>query len=349
MNMNQGASSCLALLLTVAVAASCDRTPTRPTVDTTPPAAPPPAQPPPVRVELLAPRTIALGATAQLQAIGHWSDGTTRDITATTGFSSSDPGVLAISETGLATAVKSGESYLRTVTYPTSPVQEVVVVPEGTFRVRGRLFDAPDGLPITEATVETDGVVPVVTDLYGWFTIYGARGNSRLRITKAGYRTSEVTLAITDHHFTSLTMTLTAPRLDVSGSYELTIEAPAECRNEIPASLVTRRYATTITYTGLRFDGRLSGADFISGSNVFRGWSDPTGVSVVFDDTSYYYGQPDVLEKIDDSRALQIVGSAVLAADGRNFSGLFTGSFVIVPRDGFAARCRGSSRLALTR
>ena len=132
-------------LVTLALAASCNRTPTAPSIRPPPPpeATPPqPRQPVIERVELTAPRTLAPATSTQLRVIGYWSDGTTQDITDTASFHSSRPEVLTISTGGMAAAIKVGESFISAQTTPSVSLRvggirpqhvvdnrEIVVVP----------------------------------------------------------------------------------------------------------------------------------------------------------------------------------------------------------------------------
>src|SRR5688572_7359842 len=86
-------------LLMLALTAAC-RSPTTPSEQ----------EPVISRLEMIAPRTLAPGATAQIRVIAHWSDGRTEDVTARAIFRSFRPDVLAISPDGTITALKLGES-----------------------------------------------------------------------------------------------------------------------------------------------------------------------------------------------------------------------------------------------
>ena len=61
-------------LLTLALATSCDRTPTRPSTRVPPEGPQPPVEVITTRIELIVPRTLAPGGTAQLSLIAHRSD-----------------------------------------------------------------------------------------------------------------------------------------------------------------------------------------------------------------------------------------------------------------------------------
>lgn len=339
-------------LLTLALAVSCDRIPTTPSTSLPPQ---PPPDPAITRVELIAPGTLAPGETAQLRVVAHRSDGRTEDVTATASLHSSQPDVLAISPDAMTTALKLGESFVTATSKGYGNSQEIVVVPEGTFRVVGRVSEADTpSVALAEARVETDGgVPPVLTDSVGYFRFYGVRGNSRVRVTKPGYVATEVRLAIADHHTENIALALAAPRTDVSGTYHLTIEAPPACRTEVAEPLFTRRYAAQLTQNGAQIRGTLSGTHLAAGSSAFYGRVEPTRVVLdfVYDPYERVAG---LLEIIDEATSLVISGMAQLTATDSGFAGGFSGSFLIFPSDPRSGgqprtHCSGPSRVTLTR
>ena len=335
----------------VASLTSCNRTPT------TPSAAVPPLT---TRVELVAPRTLAPGETVQLRVIAHQSDGSTEDITATATFYSQPSGVLAISPDGRATALKLGDAFVTGQSATHSSTSEVIIVPDGTFRVVGRVVeeDTP-GLPVGDVRVEAEGgVPPASTDLGGLYRLYGVGGHARIRVSKSGYITKELTLAISDHHTENVALAIGGPRLDAGGTYQLTIEASSDCHGQIPEALLTRRYVAGITQSRSTIGGMLSGANFAIGrfggrSNFFSGQVDPTGFALEFNYYNAYDTDPSLVEIIDDT-TLVIEGRARLSPAGPDFHGTLDGSFIVFAGDTHGstppAVCRSPShRVALTR
>jgi len=314
--------------LTLALAASCDRN--RPTTPSGPPVV--------TAVELIAPRTLAPDATTQLRLIARRSDGATEDITATAKFHSSAPGVLAVSPDGIAAASTVGDAFLTGHTDRHTSTREVVVVPDGTFRVVGRVVEEETpGLPVGGARVETDGGVPSAsTDLDGNYRLYGVHGGAHLRVSKVGYSTKEVTLAIFDHHTQNVSLALAGPRVDIAGTYQMTIEASSDCRGRLPDALLTRRYAAAITHDGAAIRVLLSGASFVSGrfgsqsAVVISGRVEPTGVVLELSPLAYYT-DPTLVEIVDATTYLVIDGEARLSPAGPSLTGTLRGHFLVYP------------------
>lgn len=361
--------------LTVAALASCSRTPTTPSG----------AAPFTTRVELIAPGTLAPGATAQLRLIAHQSDGSAQDTTATAtfydrpAFYDRSEGVLAISPGGVVIALKVGESFVigseRRGSGRSSTPREIVVVPDGTFRVLGQVVEEGTvGLPVGDVRVETDGGVPSAsTDFGGHYRLYGVPADARLRVSKNGYVTKELTLAISDHHTENVALALAGPRADVAGVYQLTIDAAPECRGQLPDELLTRRYAAAISQIGAAIQVVVTGANFDSGgitggSTVIPGRVDqvpgPGGVQrthvelLLLWPTHCERTEPDsrVVEIIDDTTTLEMLGGASLFSAGANFAGTLTGDIRIFnrpqchPSSQLRARCQSTShRVTLTR
>ena len=337
-------------LLSLALAASCDRTPTTPN-----PQAPPEPAPEPFirRIELIAPPTLAPGATTQLRVIGHRSDGSTQDITGTATLGVSAPDVLVVSQDGLLRALKLGESSVTAASVPFSSGREVVVVPDGTFRVTGRISESgtPTAL-LQNARVEVSGGPSTFTDGVGIYRLYGVGGNSRLRVSKPDYVSQEIVLVITDHHVENIALTLASPRLQVAGTYQMRIEVAPECRGQIPAPFHTRQYTADVMQQGARIEGTVSGANF--SSNTFAGRVDAREVflDILYD--AYYYGGGDLIEVVDEQTYLVFWGQASLVQSGRSLTGGLWGSIMVFDRSPAArtppkASCYAGHHLTLTR
>ena len=123
----------------VAALAACDRSPA-----TTPTAPTAPNDPASItRVVVVSPPTLAPGATTQLGLNAVYSDGTTRDVTGAATFTGGPRDVIAISPTGAVTALKLGDAAVTGYLFANqgSAARELVVVPDGTFRVVGRVIE----------------------------------------------------------------------------------------------------------------------------------------------------------------------------------------------------------------
>jgi hypothetical protein len=318
--------------LTLAYAAACDRSHPSPTSPT------PPART--RRLELMAPRSLAPGATAQLRLVAHWSDGVDEDVTRTASFFSNDPDVLRVSSAGMVDALTRGEAVVSWHVEFSSGTHEIVVVPAGTYRVVGRVsVETEPSVAVGGALVESDGVPETFTDFSGQYRLYGVAAHGRLRISKTAYVTREIPLAISDHHTENIALTRSEPGAIVEALYQMTIEAGNECRGQIPEPLLTRRYAAAITQKESEIRVVLTGARFFPD---FVGPSDTTTIpGFIYQPegrlqldlawpTHCEGTEPDsrVVEIINDTTYLEISGSGQLLRTGDGFAGTFRGLYL---------------------
>jgi hypothetical protein len=356
MNINKAdAGFTVSSILVLALAMACERAPTTPT----------PSEPVVTRVEVIAPRSLAPGANVQLQLIGHRTNGSTLDLTSTARFYTNASETLQTSSTGMTTALRLGEGVVVGQTDTLSSSREIVVVPDGTYRVVGRVFEeSAPSLPVAGARVESAGALPMDTDFSGQYRLYGVAGAGRLRISKTGYLTRDVALSIADHHIEDVSLPVAGPRVDVAGVYQMTIDVGVECREKIPEALQARRYTAAITQLGSEIRVVLTGARFFpqfsspSSSTVIPGRVEHGQIALDLAWPTHCEGtEPDsrVVEIIDGTTYLEISGSGTLAPAGEGFAGTLRGLIAIRsdPRCGSpaTAACEWSQpyRVMLTR
>jgi hypothetical protein len=305
-------------VLMAALAAACDKSPTAPNRPTGGGSAP-------VRLEITGPRTVPPGGTAQFSAMVQMSDGTTRDVTAEAQWRSNTVD-LTLSTPGLVTAQRRGDGMLSASFNGLSSTREVILVPDGTYRLMGYVTNtvAPAG-PVPLASVEViagigQGLRSGTTD-DGNYRLYGVAGNIELRVTKAGYQPQTKRLFVADHEIGNIILALTVELSDVSGSYTLTIAAADTCSTVLPAEAMSRQYSATLTQVGPDLTVTAGGATFgtINSfvANVIRnGRVGPEGVRLSLGTlgcNGYYYGcGPSLLEQIAASRFFLPSGSATL-------------------------------------
>jgi hypothetical protein len=325
------------------VIASCNRTPTTPSLITQ--SGQTPQGPYELFVELVAPRTVAPGGTAQLQAISHFSDNTTADVTATAIWRSSRTSVLTIDK-GVATGLTVGESSVQAVSATRSSSREIIVTPDGTFRLVGRVVEADSPTTsIAGAGVEIAGAPgpSTATDLFGQYRLYGVPSNPQIRVSKNGYVPRVETLTVVDHRSQNFTLAWASPRPDVSGTYTLTITLADRCKPSYPEATFSRTYTAALVQNGPALTVTLSGATLIASrsgnGDRFRGRMEPS--QVVFsignadDYYYYYYGRiPGIVEQIDPSLYYMVFGSVVITnATAIRLSGLVNGAIMTTSRD----------------
>lgn len=333
----------LAIATTAAaiVIASCNRTPTTPSLITQSGQTPP--GPYELFVEIVGPRTVAPGGTAQFQAISHRSDNTTQDVTNTAVWRSSRTSVLTLDK-GVATGLTVGESTIDAISVTRSSRREIIVTPDGTFRLVGRVVEADSpNTTIAGARVESAAGpgVSTTTDAYGNYRLYGVSPNPQLRISKNGYITRLENLALADHQTQNFTLAWASPRPDVSGTYTLAIGLSDRCRSSYPDATFERTYTAVIVQNGPVLAVTVSGGTFVvdrgGNGDRFRGRVEPG--QLVFslgnaDDYYYYYGRiPGIVEQIEPSLYYMVLGSVITNATPNRLSGLLNGAIMTKSRD----------------
>jgi len=318
------------------------------------PASPGPTVNPVVRViQIGGPDSIPPGQTAQFTATEIMSDGSKRDVTKETTWTTSSPA--RHEGGGLVTALSMGEAVVVATLFEPSVRQtkRVLLVPEGTFRVSGRVveWDALSG-PIVGARVEVTGdpALFALTRNDGSYVIFGVPGDTELRVTKDGYVTATRRLRIEQQYVADFELKLTSPREDLAGSFTMTISADPSCSQTsfplhgptdlLPDGLRQRTYTTTFTRAGNQLKTHVSGATVAPPpppyifDNTFGGRSEPGRLFIHFGNyASFVAGDADqgLVERLDSSSYLVIDGEAVISTD--SLSGTLNGVFSLVGSD----------------
>lgn len=325
------------------VIASCNRTPTTPSLITQ--RGQPPTGPYELFVEIVGPRTVAPGGTAQFQAIAHRSDSTTQDVTNTAIWRSSQTNVLTLDK-GVATGLTVGESNIDAISVTRSSRREVIVTPDGTFRLVGRVAEADSpNTSIAGARIEIAGAPgpSTTTDLFGLYRLYGVPANPQISVSKNGYVPRVENLTLVDHRSQNFTLAWASPRPDVSGTYTLTIALSDRCRSSLPEATFSRTYTAAVVQNGPALTVNLSGATLIanrSGNGErFFGRMEPGqirfSVGNADDFYYYYYGRiPGIVEEIEPSLYYMVFGSVTIAnASPNRLSGMLNGAIMTRSRD----------------
>jgi hypothetical protein len=327
--------------LIAATIMACDRSPTGPSLPGTGGGGTSSPLVGTIRVEIVGPSSIAPGEQTQFTAIGHRSDGSSEDVTQQVMWMSNRTSVLTVIG-GRATGVSTGEAILQARLNALFSSREIIVIPTGTFRVAGVITEADSqSIPVPQVRVDVVGnpsVPPATTFGDGRYRLYGISGPVQIRAEKAGYQTVIQNLVVNDHGTVNLVLPLAGPRLHVSGGYTLTITAADECRQQLPETTWTRRYAAIVDQNGPLLRATLSGASFVlSGQrgNNFGGRVEPSRVLFTLAGVNYYYYYyyGDLIEQLDESTYLAIGGGATLTGTSDVLDGQLNGAFSILDRD----------------
>ena len=177
------------------------------------PSLPPSAetQPSVTRVVLTGPRDLSLGESAQFQATANLRDGQQIDITQTAVWLTTQSDIVTVASNGLAAGRSSGVATLEASYGGQRGGQEVLVLPEGTFRLGGMVTDWIDAKQWLPATVEvTEGIgtglkdVAIATvwdgvELPGLYDLFGVAGRITIVVSVPGYVTQTLDLNVERH------------------------------------------------------------------------------------------------------------------------------------------------------
>ena len=284
-----------------------------------------------VSAEITGPSTVATGGSAQFGIVARMTDGSTREIAEGVSWESTDASVLGAGNSGVAVGSGTGEAILRAnVTRPNTsalPVtREVIVVPDGTFRVAGQVTEDDDhSVPIVNARVEVVSAVPTIattTSSQGRYRLYGVRPGSEIRISQDGYEPRVMQATAAEHQTLNTTLRVSQPRPELSGTYTLTITAMCES-GSLPLELRERKYTATISQRGPILSVNLSGANFkAGGGHAFTGQIEP-GRATFWLWYGYYF-DPAVIEQLPDS-FLIVSGYATTTISSNSLVGTMPG------------------------
>jgi hypothetical protein len=324
-----------------------------------------PSDPPPYVTDLALAGPAALtavGQTAQLTATATLSDGTVQDVTSSTTWSSSDPDVLTVGDTGVMTAVAFGLARIGAIHRGQEASLDARALPGGTFVLNGTVSEPVD-LPIDNAKIEVNGGQSVgsrtefTTD--GFYQFVGVGGAITLKASRSGYVTEQRSVDMSRDRTVNLSLDPVTPPARVRGRYRLTVTASRSCRAALPAEARVRTYVADITQKGAAVEVTLSGADFAQVGdcevppNRFSGIISGDNVSFdlrVDDPYGYYYRACfRVAERLSEPTMLGIGGRVEAVASGSGISGELSGELVTFPGATGAVCSAGNHRFSFAR
>jgi len=156
-----------------------------------------------------------------------------------------------------------------TATSPTAPATPPL---PGQFSLSGVVTEPP-GLALVGATVEIiDGPsagLSAQSGLDGHFELSAVSGDLRVRANKEGYDPLVQEVPMTRNQVANFELKPATEQADISGSYQLTIDAAANCRpsyfggGPLPGEARRRTYTAHITQIDAQVTVELSGKEFV--------------------------------------------------------------------------------------
>jgi hypothetical protein len=304
-----------------------------------------PSGPTVAKAEISGPASIAPGQSGQFSVLLHLTDGTVK--TATNATWTSNASVLPVSSSGVATAgQQTGEAVL-SVNAPNGQgsvlrlTREVLILPDGTYRLIGTVKDG-EFPTVGVAGVRLDvtpGSASATTDSQGNYRLYGVPADASIHVAGEGYESLVQSVHLTGNASRSFQLTPSGPRLGLTGSYTLAIDAAPGCSSSssLPTDLQHRSYEAVIVQTGVNLQVSLTEDRFrLNGDgrgNHFSGVAGVHGATFSLDFYGYYYyyyvGQyPSIAERLSNGTFLVVDGEAVVTGTPAGLSGQLNGSMV---------------------
>ena len=299
-------------------------------------------------IELSGPATLAPGQSMQLVAVMALADGTTKMSSPATpaAWFTSNSAILQVNSAGLLTATQQRGEARVTVRVGSGASsrqasRDIVVVPDGTYRLVGVVRDAENpAFPIEGAIVEANpGSVTATTNAEGGYRLYGVPTDAVIRVSKPGYATVAQPVQLSAHGTQNFELGLSGSRPVLDGGYTVTMDMAAGCTHggALSTDLRRRVYEATVTQAGPLVEVVLTEPRFrtngINRGNRFSGYADPTGIRFNLDsyDSYYYYvgptRYPSVAEILSDGKFLVPGGQAFVVGSAARMSGGFNATF----------------------
>ena len=328
----------IAVVIAGGVIVACNDAPVGPTGPYPPP--PPPDQPVLRSLELTGEATIAPGATSDFTLIAVYANGTRTDVTTTARWSVSDfnnaSRFATVPGPGRVQGVASGETRLHVGYGVLNVSRDIIVVPEGTFRVTGRITENDFITPVANAHIRvrdaTETGPTTETDNDGYYRLYGVKRETDFVVTREGFQDTELRVTIDKHSTVNVVVPLAGPRLNVEGNYTVTFEW-TKCFGGFPDHLKRRVYGAVVKQLGAQIEARFTEPEFALNSasrgNVMTGRVDPSGMHL-YADSGYDSGfgpnyGASLTEVLPDNYRLVAWGRTFVARSGNRFAGPLSG------------------------
>jgi hypothetical protein len=318
------------------------------------PSAPSPDPAPSVQVEprlsgvsLEGPEVVALGETVQFRLMGQLTDGSKRDVTQQAAWTWESVGdqPVSVDGPGLVAARRGGQATIIARVDHHSDSKLVMALPRGTHRLSGYLRDLQGGVNVADARVEvTEGAgagLWTTTEYHGYYALFGVAGDTRLRISKDGYRTATNRVTVTGNLSHDLRIDPLEPATTLSGVWVLTISAASDCAGRLPEGAGVRTYTARVDQEGAHLLVSLSSTSV--DRIAFSGRVEPSRVTFEIFGPSHSEEAPPFADPISGTRALVVVGRASAPLSGSRLDGTMDGRLEVFEAGALAATCESAS------
>jgi hypothetical protein len=280
------------------------------------------------------PGVVPLGETVQFRLFAHLSNGSRRDVTTEAAWSVTGTRLI-VAGPGLITGRERGDAGVHASFNDRSDGKAVSVLLAGTFNLFGKVREAGSHYGwLFGATLKVvSGVgtgLSASTTWAGEYRLSGVAGQIGLLVTRDGYQPTLQVVNVEDYQAAPaiIELSLAKPRVDLSGTYTITIAASDECgtgsdNGQLPENARVRSYAAEVVQ-----DGPMVSVFLIDTGGSFLGQVDPMKAEFVMPYVED--GSPSFVDRISPSQLIGVFGTVVVTPVTPNhLAGMLNGSILV--------------------
>jgi hypothetical protein len=344
----------VAFVIAVTAISGCDRSPAGPS----PGGGAPPSVPIVNGLRIDGPTTVAPGESPRYAAIAEYSDGSSKDVTATASwFPDATSFPIHFTGPGIAAPAQRGEANIGANASGKIARLNVLVLEPGTFKLSGPVSEAGVGA-LFGATVEVlSGIgqgLHATSDSNG-YALYGVSGPVRLRASADGFAPLVHDVVVTDNGATeSFVLTPTDATSDVSGVWTMTVSPSPACRAGLPDIARGRTYQVEFIQHATRLQVKISSPTLqLLNPDEHSGTILGSRVRIQFvGDTDYgEWSTPDLYDHLSATETFGFDGSVDGTVTGSEIRATMNGDLVYwnAPTYGPAWYCRATNHVVILR
>jgi len=340
------------------IAWACSRTPSAPSPVA---GAKAPGGPTVTGVRVSGPSRVAPGETASFTATATYSDGSSKDVTASASWS--PPGdrtwqPIYFTGAGTALGANRGEIDVSASQDGKYGSLHVLVLENGTFKLSGVVAES-SGRLVSSVAIDvvagTGAGLHATTDSLGRYALYGVAGQIQLRVSAEGFAPQTHDLVVTaDETATPFALEPKEAPADVSGTWTMTLTPSPSCPPGLPDIARGRTYQIQFVQQGTGLKLAITSPTL----KVFNAGEDSGtvfGSQVQFTfigDTDYGdWSSTDLIDQLSPTQSLGFDGTVRGTAGGSELRGSLSGDIVYWEVPSYAPQwyCRATDHVVTLR
>ena len=276
------------------------------------------------------PAEIAPLTTTQFTATGTFSDGSTRDLTSSATWTTFTTLQVRHAGGGRFDALASGDATISASAMGRATSRQLIVVPQGTYRLSGSVRDASGGVENVRVEVisGTGTGLSSTSGFNGGYALHGVAGDVRLRASAPGYTTQELNVTVGTHQVRDVDVAPVSPSVGMSGDWTLVVSTSSACSDTWPAAARRREVHAVVNQQETLLNVRFPGHVFFPVDNRGRIAGTAFSLTLYFD---FYYLDYGLLERLSSTEWVGVNGFFSGTATQMLVTGQFAGNINYYP------------------